>query len=158
MADSSSTATANGNLQIKSDAEKCFLKIYLDGKSILLDAVHHVLEDASFRTKSPVALEAWRAAAQMKDWCKNDANEPILELFSNELVVKLFKTIQMDAHRIPNRFKLWKLFFSIRSSKQFTQNWETFLSQINVSPTPVLYQHLTDIVFKSLMKLTEAYK
>ena len=89
----------------------------------------------------------------MKDWCKNDANEPILELFSNELVVKLFKTIQMDAHGIPNRFKLWKLYFSIRSSKQFTQNWETFLSQINVSPTPVLYQHLTDIVFKSLMKL-----
>ena len=117
-----------------------------------MDAVHQVLEDASFRTKSPVAIEAWQAAVQMNDWCKQDANETALQLFSQKLVTMLTTTLRIDAHGIPNRFKLWELYFTIRSSKQFIQNWITFLSLMKVSPTPVLYQHLTDVVFKSLIR------
>ena len=55
----------------------------------------------------------------------------------------LTTTLRIDAHGIPNRFKVWELYFTIRSSKQFIQNWVTFLSLMKVSPTPVLYQHLT---------------
>ena len=67
--------------------------LYLDGKSILLDAVHQVLEDASFRTKSPVAIEAWQAAVQINDWCEQDANETALQLFSQKLVTMLTTTL-----------------------------------------------------------------
>ena len=63
----------------------------------------------------------------------------------------LTTTLRIDAHGIPNRFKVWELYFTIRSSKQFIQNWVTFLSLMKVSPTPVLYQHLTVGVFKSLI-------
>ena len=126
--------------------------LYLDGKSLVLVAVHQVLEDASFRTKSPVATETWQAAVQMNDWCKQDTNETALQLFSQKLVTMLTTTLRIDAHGISNRFKLWELYFTIRSSKQFIQNWVTFLSLMKVSPTPVLYQHLTDVVFKSLIR------
>ena len=66
----------------------------------------------------------------------------------------LTTNLRIDAHGIPNRFKLWELYFTIRSSKQFIQNWVTFLSLMKLSPTPVLhvYQHLTDVVFKSLIR------
>ena len=84
--------------------DKCISYIYIDGKYILLDAVHQVLEDASFRTKSPVAIEAWQAAVHMNEWCKNDANESILQQFSQKLVTKLTKTLRIDAHGIPNRY------------------------------------------------------
>ena len=128
------------------------MSISIDGKSILLDAVHQVLEDASFRTKSPVAIDAWQSAVQMNDWCKQGSNEPALQLFAQKLVTTLSTTLRIDSHGIPNRFKLWELYFTIRSSKQFIQNWVTFLSLMKVNPTPVLYQHLTDIVFKSLIR------
>ena len=128
------------------------MSISIDGKSILLDAVHQVLEDASFRTKSPVAIDAWQSAVQMNDWCKQGSNEPALQLFAQKLVTTLSTTLRIDSHGIPNRFKLWELYFTIRSSKQFIQNWVTFLSLMKVNPTPVLYQHLTDVVFKSLIR------
>ena len=84
--------------------DKCISYIHIDGKYILLDAVHQVLEDASFRTKSPVAIiEAWQAAVQMNEWCKKDANESILQQFSQKLATKLTKTLRIDAHGIPNR-------------------------------------------------------
>lgn len=40
----------------------------------------------------------------------------------------------------------------VRSSSKFITQWTTFLEQADTIPTPALYQHLTDIIFKDLVK------
>ena len=105
------------------------ISIFIDGKSILLDAVHQVLEDASFQTKSPVAIDAWQSAVQMNDWCKQGSNEPALQLFAQKLVTTLSTTLRIDSHGIPNRFKLWDcILLFVHQSSSFKTGLHFYLS------------------------------
>ena len=53
-----------------------------------------------------------------------------------------------------HRDKLWESYFYIRTQEGFINRWTVFLCGVN-SPvgSPVLYQHLTDLVFKELLHL-----
>ena len=42
-------------------------------------------------------------------------------------------------------------FYLLRSSKAFSKNWQDFLPTTAPPVEPVLYQHLTDLMFKSLL-------
>jgi len=46
-----------------------------------------------------------------------------------------------------NREKLWKHYYLLRTSEKFTKLWKDFLPPIEPSVEPVMYQHLTDVVF-----------
>ena len=39
-----------------------------------------------------------------------------------------------------------------RSSGEFITNWVNFLKDANLTPTPIFYQHLTDVIFRELIK------
>ena len=50
-----------------------------------------------------------------------------------------------------NRERVWKRLFSIRSSERFTARWVAFLESSEVTTTPVLFQHLTDLIFQAIL-------
>ena len=54
--------------------------------------------------------------------------------------------------RLFNRERIWHKYFAVRSSSKFITRWTTLLQQASATPTLALYQHLTDIIFKDLVK------
>lgn len=58
----------------------------------------------------------------------------------------------MPSNITMNRENIWRLFFKVRSSSTFNSLWRLFLQRVGVSPTPILYQHLTDLIFKMLIR------
>ena len=54
--------------------------------------------------------------------------------------------------KVLHRDKLWESYFYVCSKETFINHWNVFLCTTN-SPagSPVLYQHLTDLVFKALL-------
>ena len=47
---------------------------------------------------------------------------------------------------------LWRNYFLQRSSEKFVGSWVSFLTTLHLTPTPVLYQHLTDLIFRQLIQ------
>ena len=114
--------------------------------SVVLNALCDVIEDSSFSTG---ALEA---AKRVKEWCESEGNGPALSVFSRELVSDLQRTFSAPTGRLPlNREKMWKAMFSLRSSTAFVTRWVSFLQHSGAVPTPILYQHLTDVVLRMLI-------
>ena len=116
--------------------------------SFLLVAMNATLEDTSFKPGSEVAAHAREAAETLSVWCENETNEGLYTQFSRLLQKQLEGAVPTNVTL--NRENVWKLFFKLRSSNIFNVLWTSFLQRIEVSPTPVLYQHLTDIVFQML--------
>ena len=108
--------------------------------SVVLNALCDVIEDSSFSTG---ALEA---AKRVKEWCESEGNGP------TDLVSDLQRTFSAPTGRLPlNREKMWKAMFSLRSSTAFVTRWVSFLQHSGAVPTPILYQHLTDVVLRMLI-------
>ncbi len=122
-------------------------------ESLLTRAITETLEDSSFRTDSDVAAVALEAAMTLQKWCENKDNEPSLTTFSSDLVRDLTAVLGTTSACNPlQREKMWKALFQLRSSSQFSSRWVSFMTQAEASPTPVLYQHLVDIIFKILLQ------
>ncbi len=122
-------------------------------ESLLTRAITETLEDSSFRTDSDVAAVALEAAMTLQKWCENKDNEPSLTTFSSDLVRDLTAVLGTTSACNPlQREKMWKALFQPRSSSQFSSQWVSFMTQAEASPTPVLYQHLVDIIFKILVQ------
>ena len=48
--------------------------------------------------------------------------------------------------------KMWEQYNTLRSTKEFADNWAAFLKLSKALPSQILYQHITDIVFNHLIK------
>lgn len=114
-------------------------------------AIRNVLEDSSFEIKSQVAAEARKVAVDLLTWCSNDANVDKCYAFTTTLLKDLNQPILSCKKQFFNREKLWRKYFLLRSSEKFITQWVTFLKLADLSPTPILYQHLTDILFRKLL-------
>ena len=126
----------------------------LDGKESLeslMEAIRNVLEDDTFKIKSEVAAEARKVAVDLLAWCLDQANVDKCHLFASTLLKKLRQPIVSCKKQYFNREKLWRKYFLLRSSQKFTTEWVTFLKLADLTPTPILYQHLTDILFRKLL-------
>ena len=51
-----------------------------------------------------------------------------------------------------NREVLWRNYFLQRSSEKFGGSWVSFLTTLHLTPTSILYQHLTDLIFHQLIQ------
>ena len=119
---------------------------------MLRSALQNVFDDPSFRTKSQEAANARIGTEYMLQWCSNRDNLPTLLKFTEDLVKDLEGALVKPNGKVL-RDKVWESYFYIRSQEAFTNRWTVFLCSAN-SPigTPVLYQHLTDIIFKELLR------
>ena len=123
------------------------------GSSVVLAALFDVLEDASFTNCSKEASDALEAAKLVKNWCEIKENQSVLSVFSSDLVRDLQGTFSAPSGRLPlNREKMWRAVFSLCSSTSFVERWVAFLQRAGAVPTPILYQHLTDVVLRLLIR------
>ena len=73
--------------------------------------------------------------------------------FAGWLISKLKHILDNSGsqHKI-NREKMWTQFHHLRTDTIFKQKWEKFLQNEKMLPEPAFYQHVTDKVFKKLIK------
>ena len=113
----------------------------------LVKALQAVLEDETFKFNSKAAMEARQTAVLLLEWAKNQDNLSRIKQFLQQLQEKLEDCLKFLTPGSINRDRLWRSFFVLRSSDQFTMAWKDFLLTAKVNPTPTLYQHLTSIIF-----------
>ena len=125
--------------------------------SVLFWALKEVLNDPSFKTSSNVAANALQSASKLFQWCQDVGNEPVLRAFCQRLLDDLTIPFAVSSERRPlNRKELWRSFWSVRSSTDFIARWTSLCESAQALPTPILYQHLTDLIFRRL--ICEKYK
>ena len=122
------------------------------GTDILLDAVRQVLEDPSFNTGTPEATEARDAALSLHKW--QEKADCSFRTFSRDISSELEGLFDGSERRTQSasRERLWQKYFALRSSDRFISRWISFLSAAEISTTPILYQHLTDLMFRAIMR------
>ncbi|XP_065917789.1 uncharacterized protein [Dysidea avara] len=117
-------------------------------KDDFVEALRSILNDDSFKIMSSEAIEARKAAQILLDWCLDAANNNCFTTFVLKLSEDLKQAMSSCKKKSCNREKLWRNFFLLRSSEKFREDWVNFLDSANVAATPILYQHLTDILFR----------
>ena len=101
-------------------------------ESIVLSALEEVLQDPSFNTTSFVAADALKAATKLLQWCKEEENKAVVDVFSRQLVAELSEPFVASSERRPlNRKKLWKALWSVRSSNGFITRWVALCERAN---------------------------
>ena len=120
-------------------------------ENLLIKALRVVLEDESFKIKTPATIKARGAAQKFLEWCLRN---PDVDSFCKQPTESLQKVICNSAKKCfrYNKEKLWREFYLLRSSKEFTKQWTDFLPKTTPPIEPVVYQHLTDVVFKFLLQ------
>ena len=109
------------------------------------------MSDESFKVSSKVAIEARDVAVSLLQWCSVDHNKEQFYTFADEIVTVLRKPIVAFSCKSCSREVLWRDYFLERSSEHFVSNWVSFLKSLHLTPTPVLYQHVTDLIFRQLI-------
>ena len=116
------------------------------------------MSDESFKiVSSKVAIEARDVAVSLLKWCLADHNKEqfYTVTFVNEIITVsitvLRKPIVAFSRKSCNREVLWRNYFLERSSEHFVRGWVSFLNSLRLTPTPVLYQHVTDLIFRQLI-------
>ena len=119
---------------------------------VLSSTIEETLPDRSFATGSSVAADVLQAARKLLLWCKDTEEEAAVNDFTTKLVGHLREAFTVPSDMCPlNRDRLWKSFFSIRSSRSFIARWTAFLASASIVATPILYQHLTNLIFRILI-------
>ena len=122
-----------------------------------MSAIQQVVDDKGFKI-SVIATIAQQFAQDIKSWSSENKDE--FEEFSKVLLMEIEKAFigtVRTKRSIINRDKLWKNYFLLQSSKDFAEKWGKFLES---APTKskgqgahaILYQRLTDIIFKCVLK------
>ena len=94
------------------------------------------------------------SAEKMLEWCVREPNAGQVKTFDQKLTKALQSIIDSSIKKSHNcnREKLWREYYLLRTSKAFVKQWTDFLSTIDITVQPVLFQHLTDEIFKRLVQ------
>ena len=116
----------------------------------MIKALEQVLADDSFKIKAPSTIETRRCAEELLGWCLNSDNTDALSNFTKKLTDSLEKVIKAASTKLftINFEKMWKGLFLLRSKPEFRSQWAAFLKAANKPLKPVLFQHITDIIFR----------
>ena len=93
----------------------------------MLKAIQCVHADPSFITGSLEASEALEAASHLLVWCQDVTNRMAFTAFAGEIMKDLqaIDLLLESSGRTPsaNRERMWRRFFSLRSSEGFIRRW-----------------------------------
>ena len=119
---------------------------------LLRTAVVMVLNDDGFDIPSEPAHKSRILAKKYLEWCQLERNEHNFVSFSKELVgdVNAYFTSLPTAKA--RREQMWERFFKYRASSEFSHKWINHLSAVEVSPTPIFYQFITDFIMEHFIK------
>lgn len=121
---------------------------------MLLKAVEEVIADKGFQVSSPLAAAALQAATALHTWMEDPANVGNATQFAGVLYSKLHKALEVSAKKFhKRREKMWGSYHTIRTCDEFVLLWKRFLDSASCEPSPILFQNLTDRVFRMMMKV-----
>jgi len=119
----------------------------------LREAIAGVIADPYFSIPSEEAKSSLKCARDMIQAFRQP-NE-LHEMFSEWLVTSLTTIIQSvkgTTHKF-NKEKMWIMFHDLTISMDFADKWKSFIAKLGITgASPLLYQHLTDVVFESKIK------
>ena len=124
----------------------------------LLLAIDGLLGDPSFDTGATTAMVTKKSAVSLRQWCTQNlrATEEFAALLRCSLEPALCPTGRLAT--VHSREIMWHRYFTVRTSSEFISTWTSFLQRANITATyPALYQYLTDIIFKKLLKDQSTY-
>jgi len=64
----------------------CICVSLVDTPGLLTEALQQLLDDPTFKTKAPTAVDMRRAAVHMLQWCTNTENRAMLQNFTEYLI------------------------------------------------------------------------
>ena len=123
-------------------------------ENVLVRALKHVLDDDSFKINTPSTIQARKSAESLLDWClKNNMDDRFID-FTRQLTSSLKQVICSSATKVftVNKEKLWKGFYQLRVSQDFVKQWTDFTADADEPVKPVLFQHLSDLIFRMLIE------
>lgn len=91
------------------------------------------------------ATKARKICVRLYEWIKLPDNVPPLNAFPKQLVTVLCSCLPSTGSAKRHREKMWVAFHKIRLSSDFKTIFVT--TAIEVEPTPLLFQHITDKYF-----------
>ena len=111
------------------------------------------MSDDSFKINAPPTIECRKSAERLLEWCCRKENSDALNKFTQELADSLRKVITTSKTKkfSCNCEKIWRNFFLLRTSPEFINRWNTFLKDSGVIVKPVLFQHLSDLIFRKFL-------
>ena len=112
-----------------------------------------LVSDDSFKVKSPPTIQSRKSAEQLLEWCLRTENKDSVNAFTCKLLGSLKGAIKASVTKVfsYNTEKIWRKFFLLQSSPEFVTQWKTFLKACDQPVKPVLFQHLTDLVFRKCL-------
>ena len=117
-------------------------------------SLKELLKDQGFQIPSALAKEALLAASEMLEWIADDREAALS--FLSPLVSALELCVRgKRLEKKAEKEKMWGKFHFTRTSKEFLSYWSALMKASLVKETapPLFYQHITDILFKRLIKL-----
>lgn len=117
------------------------------------DAIGQVLSDPTFQTGREEAAQAKTCASELSSWIDDECHQEVFEKFSTKLHNDFAALLTGRSTSSVNREKIWRDFFLFRSSEAFIKQWKDFLQAAGLPATPTFFQYITDIVFRSVMKI-----
>lgn len=122
---------------------------------MLLQAVEEVLGDKGFQLPTPLAAATLGAARSLLAWCQAPKNHHHFTVFASSLHTKLHKPFDISGTTKLQRMreKMWGTYHIIRCSDDFVVFWKRFLTKASCEAIPILYQNITDRVFRRRMKV-----
>ena len=132
---------------------KLFFVFITGHENELVLALQDVLSDDSFKVKAPPTIQSRKSAEQLLEWCLRNENKDRVNAFTLKLLGSLKGVIKASITKVfsYNTEKIWRNFFLLRSTPEFATQWSTFLSAFGEPVKPVLFQHLTDLVFRKCL-------
>ena len=121
---------------------------------LLESSLRAVLNDESFQVPSELASKSLQIAGQLLDWCLLTQNQEVVATFADHLTTMLGHCLSVQcSSEAVRKERMWSKYHSSCTSEQFKQEWKYFLNK-SVQPVllPTFYQHLTDLIFKSMVK------
>ena len=77
-----------------------------------------------------------------------------VEVFAHAITTELSRALTSSSKTLQTRIeKMWGQYHTMQTSSKFIQLWVQFLNEsAGIEPLPKLYQHLTSLIFKELVK------
>lgn len=119
----------------------------------LREAIAGVIADPYFSIPTEEAKSCLRCARVMIQAFSQP--KELHQIFSTWLVTSLRTIIQScksNADHL-NKEKMWIKFHELTVSMEFANKWGDFTAKLGTTPIPpLLYQHITDVIFESVIK------
>ena len=120
---------------------------------LLKSAVRHTLSDDSFDIKSPLAQASKKDAELLLAWLEKSENEEKIELTLKSIVQQLRRAFHSTVKAVQTKREMWGQYHSIRTSDPFVRSWVLLFKETGLKALPTLYQHLTNLMFKEMIKV-----